>query len=169
MSFTLGKINVSLLLLRLLCSHIQLNIQMSIWTKNALITLSNRTKMSKRSRSCTITSINKPFENQINKIYNNYDQDKLTLFYSLKDVVEKNLKKVVTLSEEIGEGIEDHEEFATHLDESMNIEANINHKLAILNEFITKINHKLAILNEFITKINHKLAILNEFIIKKNR
>ena len=152
MSFTLGKINVSLLLLRLLCSHIQLNIQMSIWTKNALITLSNRTKMSKRSRSCTITSINKPFENQINKIYNNYDQDKLTLFYSLKDVVEKNLKKVVTLSEEIGEGIEDHEEFATHLDESMNIEVNINHKLAILNEFITKINHKLAILNEFIIK-----------------
>ena len=154
MSFTLGKINVSLLLLRLLCSHIQLNIQMSIWTKNALITLSNRTKMSKRSRSCTITSINKPFENQINKIYNNYDQDKLTLFYSLKDVVEKNLKKVVTLSEEIGEGIEDQEEFATHLDESMNIEVNINHKLAILNEFITKINHKLAILNEFIIKKN---------------
>ena len=110
--------------------------------------------MSKRSRSCTITSINKPFENQINKIYNNYDQDKLTLLYSLKDVVEKNLKKVVTLSEEIGEGIEDHEEFATHLDESMNIEVNINHKLAILNEFITKINHKLAILNEFIIKKN---------------
>ena len=93
------------------------NIQMSIWTKNALITLSNRTKMSKRSRSCTITSINKPFENQINEICNNYDQDKLTLLYSLKEVVEKNLKKVVTLSEEIGEGIEGHEEFATHLDE----------------------------------------------------
>ena len=76
-----------------------------------------RTKMSKRSRSCTITSINKFFENQINEICNNYDQDKLTLLYSLKEVVEKNLKKVVTLSEEIGEGIEGHEEFATRLDE----------------------------------------------------
>ena len=84
--------------------------------------------MSKRSRSCTITSLNKLFENQINEIYNNYDEDKLTLRYSLKEVAEKNLKKVVTLSEEIGEGIEDDDEFATHLDESMNIELNINHK-----------------------------------------
>ena len=62
----------------------------------------------------------------------------MTLLYSLKEVVEKNLKKVVTLSEKIGEGIDDDEEFATHLDESMNIELKINHKLAILNEFITK-------------------------------
>ena len=94
--------------------------------------------MSKRSRSCTITSSNKLFENQINEIYNNYDEDKLTLLYSMKAVVEKNLKEVVILSEEIGEGIEEDEELATHLDESMNIEVNINHKLAILNEFITK-------------------------------
>ena len=71
--------------------------------------------MSKRSRSCTITSTSKLFENQINEIYNNYDEDKLTLLYSLKDVVEKNLKKVVTLSKEIGEGIEDDDEIATHL------------------------------------------------------
>ena len=70
--------------------------------------------MSKRSRSCTTNSINKLFENQINEIYNNYDEDKLTLLYSLKEVVERNLKKIVTLSEEIGEGIEDDEEFATH-------------------------------------------------------
>ena len=84
--------------------------------------------MSERSRSCTIISINKFFENQINEIYNNYDEDKLTLLYSLKEVAEKNLKKVVTLSDEIGEGIEDDDEFATHLDESMNIELNINHK-----------------------------------------
>ena len=74
--------------------------------------------MSKRLRSCTITSINKLFENQINEIYN-YDADILTLL--LKEVAEKNLKKVVTLSEEVGEGIEDDDEFATHLDESMNI------------------------------------------------
>ena len=94
--------------------------------------------MSKRSRSCTITSSNKLFENQINEIYNNYDEDKLTLLYSMKAVVEKNLKEVVILSEEIREGIEEDEELATHLDESMNIEVNINHKLAILNEFITK-------------------------------
>ena len=93
--------------------------------------------MSKRSRSCTITSLNKLFENQINEIYNNYDEDKLTLLCSL-EVVQKNLKKVVTLSDEIGEGIEDDEEFATHLDELMNIEVNINHKLAILNKSITK-------------------------------
>ena len=71
--------------------------------------------MSKRSRSCTITSTSKLFENQINEIYNNYDEDKLTLLYSLKDVVEKNLKKAVTLSKEIGEGIEDDDEIATHL------------------------------------------------------
>ena len=94
--------------------------------------------MSKRSRSCTVTSINKLFENQINEIYNNYDEDKLTLLYSMKLIVKKNLKKVVTISEEIGERIEVDEELATHLDESMNIEVNINHKLAILNEFITK-------------------------------
>ena len=56
----------------------------------------------------------------------------------MKAVVEKNLKEVVILSEEIREGIEEDEELATHLDESMNIEVNINHKLAILNEFITK-------------------------------
>ena len=56
--------------------------------------------MSKRSRSC----INKLFEDQINEIYKNYDEDKLTLLYSLKEVVEKKLKKVVTLSKEIGEG-----------------------------------------------------------------
>ena len=74
--------------------------------------------MPKRLRSCTITSINKLFENQINEIYN-YDADILTLL--LKEVAEKNLKKVVTLSEEVGEGIEDDDEFATHLDESMNI------------------------------------------------
>ena len=86
--------------------------------------------MSKRSRSCTITSINKLFENQINEIYNNYDEDKLTLLYSMKLVVKKNLKKVVTLSEEIGERIEVDEELATHLGESMNIQVNINHKLA---------------------------------------
>ena len=49
--------------------------------------------MLKRSRSCTITSINKLFENQINEICNNYDEDKLTLPYSVKEVVEKNLKK----------------------------------------------------------------------------
>ena len=85
-------------------------------------------KMSKRSRSCTITSISKFFENQINEIYYNYDEDKLTLLYSLKVVAEKNLKKVVILSEKIGEGIEDDDEFATHLDESMTIEVNINHK-----------------------------------------
>ena len=30
------------------------------------------------------------------------------------------------------------DEFATHLDEAMNIEVNINHKLVILNEFIAK-------------------------------
>ena len=84
--------------------------------------------MSKRSRSCTITSISKFFENQINEIYYNYDEDKLTLLYSLKVVAEKNLKKVVILSEKIGEGIEDDDEFATHLDESMTIEVNINHK-----------------------------------------
>ena len=100
--------------------------------------------MSKRSKSCTTNSINKLFENQINEIYNNYDEDKLTLLYSLKEVVERNLKKIVTLSEEIGEGIEDDEEFATHLDESMNIEVNVNHKLAILNEFITKKNRQLS-------------------------
>ena len=100
--------------------------------------------MSKRSRSCITNSINKLFENQINEIYNNYDEDKLTLLYSLKEVVERNLKKIVTLSEEIGEGIEDDEEFATHLDESMNIEVNVNHKLAILNEFITKKNRQLS-------------------------
>ena len=68
----------------------------------------------------------------------------MTLLYSLKEVVERNLKKIVTLSEEIGEGIEDDEEFATHLDESMNIEVNVNHKLAILNEFITKKNRQLS-------------------------
>ena len=62
--------------------------------------------MLKRSRSCTITSINKLFENQINEIYNNYDEDKLTLLYSMKLIVKKNLKKVVTISEEIGERIE---------------------------------------------------------------
>ena len=62
----------------------------------------------------------------------------------MKEVVERNLKKIVTLSEEIGEGIEDDEEFATHLDESMNIEVNVNHKLAILNEFITKKNRQLS-------------------------
>ena len=100
--------------------------------------------MSKRSRSCITNSINKLFENQINEIYNNYDEDKLTLLYSLKEVVERNLKKIVTLSEEIGEGIEDDEEFATHLDESMNIEVNVNHKLATLNEFITKKNRQLS-------------------------
>ena len=57
-----------------------------------------------------------------NKWYNYYDEDKLTLFYTLKEFVEINLKKVVTLSEEIGEGIEDDDEFAAELDESMNIE-----------------------------------------------
>ena len=62
----------------------------------------------------------------------------------MKEVVERNLKKIVTSSEEIGEGIEDDEEFATHLDESMNIEVNVNHKLAILNEFITKKNRQLS-------------------------
>ena len=31
-----------------------------------------------------------------------------------------------------------NDEFATHLDEAMNIEVNINHKLVILNEFIAK-------------------------------
>ena len=56
----------------------------------------------------------------------------------MKEVVEKNFKKVVTLSEEIGEGIEDEDEFAFHQDESVNIEISVNHKLAILNEFITK-------------------------------
>ena len=61
----------------------------------------------------------------------------MTLLYSSKETVEKNLKRVVTLSEEIGKGIDD-ETFATHLDKSMNIEVKINHKLAILNEFITK-------------------------------
>ena len=61
--------------------------------------------MSKRSTSCTINSINKLFEYHINEIYNNYDKDKLTLLYSLKEVPEKNLKKVVTLPKEIGEGI----------------------------------------------------------------
>ena len=65
--------------------------------------------MLKESRSCTITSINKPFKNQINEIYNNYDEDKLTLHNW------QNLKKVVFLSEEIREGIEDENEFATHL------------------------------------------------------
>ena len=77
--------------------------------------------MSKRRISCTINGINKLFENQINEIYNYYDEDKLTLFYTLKAFVERNLKKVVTLSEEIGEGIEDDDEFAADLDESMNI------------------------------------------------
>ena len=72
--------------------------------------------------SCTINGINKLFENQINEIHNYYDEDKLTLFYTLKEFVERNLKKVVTLSEEIGEGIEDDDEFAAELDESMNIE-----------------------------------------------
>ena len=48
----------------------------------------------------------------------------------MKQVVKKNLKKVVTLSEEIGERIEVDEELATHLGESMNIQVNINHKLA---------------------------------------
>ena len=61
--------------------------------------------MLKRSTSCTVNSINKLFEYQINEIYNNYDKDKLTLLYSLKEVPEKNLKKVVTLPKEIGEGI----------------------------------------------------------------
>ena len=61
--------------------------------------------MSKRSTSCTINSINKLFEYHINEIYNNYDKDKLTLLYSLKEVPEKNLKKVVTLPKEIGEAI----------------------------------------------------------------
>ena len=56
----------------------------------------------------------------------------------MKEVVEKNFKKVVTLSEEIGEGIEDEDEFAFHQDESVNIEISVNDKLAILNEFITK-------------------------------
>ena len=66
--------------------------------------------MLKESRSCTITSINKPFKNQINQIYNNYDEDKLTLHNW------QNLKKVFFfLSEEIREGIEDENEFATHL------------------------------------------------------
>ena len=65
--------------------------------------------MLRESRSCTITSINKPFKNQINEIYNNYDEDKLTLHNW------QNLKKVVFLSEEIREGIEDENEFATHL------------------------------------------------------
>ena len=78
--------------------------------------------MSKRWISCTINGINKLFENQINEIHNYYDEDKLTLFYTLKEFVEINLKKVVTLSEEIGEGIEDDDEFAAELDESMNIE-----------------------------------------------
>ena len=78
--------------------------------------------MSKRWISCTINGINKLFENQINEIHNYYDEDKLTLFYTLKEFVERNLKKVVTLSEEIGEGIEDGDEFAAELDESMNIE-----------------------------------------------
>ena len=78
--------------------------------------------MSKRWISCTINGINKLFENQINEIHNYYDEDKLTLFYTLKEFVERNLKKVVTLSEEIGEGIEDDDEFAAELDESMNIE-----------------------------------------------
>ena len=78
--------------------------------------------MSKRWISCTINGINKLFENQVNEIHNYYDEDKLTLFYTLKEFVERNLKKVVTLSEEIGEGIEDDDEFAAELDESMNIE-----------------------------------------------
>ena len=78
--------------------------------------------MSKRWISCTINGINKLFENQINEIHNYYDEDKLTLFYTLKEFVERNLKKVVTLSEEIGEGIEDDDEYAAELDESMNIE-----------------------------------------------
>ena len=78
--------------------------------------------MSKRWISCKINGINKLFENQINEIHNYYDEDKLTLFYTLKEFVERNLKKVVTLSEEIGEGIEDDDEFAAELDESMNIE-----------------------------------------------
>ena len=59
--------------------------------------------------------LHKPFKNQINEIYNDNDEDKLTLHYSLKVVVEKNLKKVVFLSKEIREGIEDEKEFATHL------------------------------------------------------
>ena len=63
--------------------------------------------MLNESRSYTITSINKLVKNQINEIYNNYDEDKLTLHYSLKEVVEKNLKKVDFLSEEIREEIED--------------------------------------------------------------
>ena len=61
--------------------------------------------MLKRSTSCTVNSINKLFEYQINEIYKNYDKDKLTLLYSLKEVPEKNLKKAVTLPKEIGEGI----------------------------------------------------------------
>ena len=65
--------------------------------------------MLKESRSYTITSINKLVKNQINEIYNNYDEDKLTLHNW------QNLKKVVFLSEEIREGIEDENEFATHL------------------------------------------------------
>ena len=94
-----------------------------------------------RSRSCTINPTKKlsnilDSTNKLYEIYNNCDEDKLTLPYSSKEIVEKNLKRAVTLSEEIGKG-KDDEKFATHLDKSMNIEVKINHKLAILIEFIT--------------------------------
>ena len=101
-------------------------------------------------------------------MYDNYDKEKLVTLITLEKVIQEKLDKVIKLSEEIGEEIEDDAEFQDDMEKSMETEVSFRKSLTILRDFIAeKQSENQASKNSSVSKNNSEsLVKLPKFEVK---
>ena len=91
-----------------------------------------------RSRNIHANAIKKIISTNIEEVYKNYTQEKLTIFLSCKDTLIKKFEKLLEFNDEIAEIIEDDNELQQHTDETTEFEIKVRNEVKIIDNFIAK-------------------------------
>ena len=91
-----------------------------------------------RNRNTHASVIKKLLSSNIEDIYSNYTEEKLTVLLSCKDTLIKKFEKVLELNDEISEVIVDDAELEQHTDEATDFEIKVRNDIRIIEKFISK-------------------------------
>ena len=78
----------------------------------------------------------KKSKTDVEKLYIDFNAENFTLLTSYKEVIEQRLEKIIKLTEEIGELIEDEGEFNQDLEKYAAVEVSFRNDLKILSNFL---------------------------------
>ena len=91
-----------------------------------------------RSKNGFVGYINGLINNEITDLCDNYENSKLTLRKSYKEILQEKSANFILLLEEIVDDIDDEDKHMEEFQKSMDFQLKIKHQIKILESFIVK-------------------------------